>query len=444
MIHGVFAEERGSALPVVAFALLVMVGSVGLSIDLGRGYIAKAKLQSSLDAAGLAAGATMSTASAATEARKYLDVNFNGGTVAASVTNLNVVTRSNGTIIDLSATATLPTTFMRLFGQQQMVVAARTEVTREITGLELSLVLDVTGSMDDPAADGVRKIDALKRAATDLVGILFGPAAIGRDLYVGVVPFSQAVNIGPTRASWLDRARHRALPWGAGPRAWRGCVEERPNGRDIDDTPPVGVGKFQSYFQVDSRGNRVTSNPNSGCPVALSAMTSRKQSILASIQQLSPNGFTHIGIGAAWGWRMLSPRWRGQWVGEMSASGLPRDYRARGSRKAVVIMTDGDNTMPTSGYTAYGRLSDNRLGRTTRLADAALDTKLQRVCAAMKANGILVYTIVFGTNVSQASKDLMRGCASEEEFFFDSPSSAVLSRAFQTIGDSLSNLRVSR
>ena len=50
----------------------------------------------------------------------------------------------------LEAEATLPTTFMRIFGQNQMEVSARSEITREMTGLEVALVLDVTGSMDDP------------------------------------------------------------------------------------------------------------------------------------------------------------------------------------------------------------------------------------------------------------------------------------------------------
>ena len=41
-------------------------------------------------------------------------------------------------------------------------------------------------------------------------------------------------------------------------------------------------------------------------------------------------------------------------------------------------------------------------------------------------------------------KNLLRSCATNPDYFFDSPSEDALKAAFQTIGDSLANLRISK
>jgi hypothetical protein len=155
-------------------------------------------------------------------------------------------------------------------------------------------------------------------------------------------------------------------------------------------------------------------------------------------------GNTHIGLGAAWGWRMLSPRWRGLWGGEMNANALPLDYNTPKMSKAAIIMTDGDNTIDNSNRGGYWYLSNGKLGTTNQSnAETQLDTRLGKVCTSMKNNNIIVYTISFGS-VSSASQTMLRNCASQADFYFPSPSSSDLAAAFQAIGDSLSSLRVSK
>ena len=61
----------------------------------------------------------------------------------------------------------------------------------------------------------------------------------------------------------------------------------------------------------------------------------------------------------------------------------------------------------------------------------------------MKANGIIVYTILFD-ETNTTVKNLMKNCASEEDYFFQSATEEELSEAFHAIGDSLSKLRVSK
>src|SRR5262245_27797131 len=205
-------SERGAVAPLVGFCIIMLVGAVGVAVDIGRGQVTQSKLQSSLDAAGLAAGAVvgqnLTEEALKPEAQKYLNANFLGKTVDATITSFNLDLSDDQSIVTLDATASLPTTFMRIFGKESMQVAARTEITRETTGLEVAVVLDTTGSMDDPVGgtpyDNTKKIAALRTAGNDLVNILFGNHATVDDLWVGVVPFSQSVNIGTSRTSWMS------------------------------------------------------------------------------------------------------------------------------------------------------------------------------------------------------------------------------------------------
>jgi hypothetical protein len=112
--------------------------------------------------------------------------------------------------------------------------------------------------------------------------------------------------------------------------------------------------------------------------------------------------------------------------------------------KAVIIMTDGDNTIDNDNRGAYGYLSDGNLGTTNQsTAESRLDSRLSADCTNMKNNNIYVYTVSFGT-ISNSSRTMLRNCATQTDFYFNSPDSATLQAAFRAIGDSLSNLRVSR
>lgn len=515
------ACEQGAVAPLVGVCMIMLIGAVAVAVDIGRGQVAQSKLQASLDSAGLAAGSmvgqNLDEETLTPEAQKYLNANFQGSTIDADITSFDLDLSEDQTVVTLEAEATLPTTFMRIFGKNEMKVSARSEITREMTGLEVALVLDVTGSMDDPVGggDNTKKIAALRTAGNDLVNILFGSNDEVDDLWVGVVPFSQSVNIGTNHAGWLSdlssyttqnlcigptsgtpkcpsspaplstaNVSTRTNPitkvdqymfaskagWYFAPHTWGGCVLERwTNNRDVtDDTPSTQ--KWQTYFVPDttSSGNNnwrsstggYSVNPdhdndgtdeetsaNKGCPEqSITTLTNKKANLLTAINNLQyPRGNTHIPVGAVWGWRLLSPEWRGLWGGDMDGNNLPLEYDEPLSQKAMILMTDGTNTMSDTIYTAYGWLGDGHLGTTNSgTAVTNLNTKTTTICNAMKQKGVLIYTIVFGNGSSTSAKNLMKNCASQTDYYFFSPSADALKTAFRAIGDSLSKLRVSR
>lgn len=444
-------DTRGSVVTIIALAITALIGMVGLAVDTGRAMMVESKLQSAVDAAGLAAGASLSTSDVNALATKYIRLNFAQGIQGAELGTVTSTVSANNQIITLTVNATLPTTFMKIFGTDYVTISATSEITRTNKGLELVMVLDVTGSMAGT------KITALRTAATDLVNILFGANATSPNLWIGMVPFSQTVNIGTSRAAWLDGT---AFNWG--PTSWGGCVDARwASGRDRNDDPP-SIERFRAYYwpDHDTHNNWITSanpltysldtvgtsqrGPNAYCPAPVLPMTNVKASITSAITTLQPAGNTHINLGAVWGWRMLSPRWRGLWGGTMNANNLPLDYNTPLMNKAIIIMTDGTNTMSNNVRSAYGYLSDGRLG-TTNGANAVtqLNNRLTSVCNALKAQNVIIYTVLF-QETNTTIMNLLRNCATTPDYFFDSPTEAELQTAFRTIGDSLANLRISR
>ena len=199
-----------------------------------------------------------------------------------------------------------------------------------------------------------------------------------------------------------------------------------------------------------------TFGPNKACPDPIIPLTNSRTTVEAAIAQMMPwsgNG-TMANLGAVWGWRVLSPT---------SPFTEGKQYDDPSFNKVLIILTDGENlisqgdlnfssgcsqfTKPkyNSHYTAYGYLSDGRLGtnNNTNVANTQLDQKLKVVCENIKETGITIYTIVF--QLTDASTlDLFRECATDPDKFFNSPNNEQLNDAFRTNGAELSNLRIAR
>ncbi len=491
-------SESGMTMPMLAISMVTLVSFAGIGIDVARMQMLQSKLQFSLDAAGLAAGATVSTAQLETEFTKYLYANFNNY-MGATLSDTTVTPNADNTVFTLSARATMPTSFMGVVGIQTISVSTNSQISRAITGLELILVLDNTGSMDYTSGQpGVTKIAALKNAATTMITTMFGGAtkvSTNGKLWVGIVPFSQAVNIGTGHTEWMndnytyDNAT-TPLDWGTG-NSWGGCVDARLNGKDLSDDPPqagnaeslfgryywtsdnlnpVGSGSnnwiynkwickwgwptqncYATYrcsgtyiscndlspYQYYSPLNTTDKGPNLSCPQQITPMTNDPTILISSINAMTAEGDTVINQGLVWAWHMLSPKWRGLWGGTMNANNLPLDYNTSGMMKAVVVLTDGQNTIDNYNHGAYWYTNSNRLGGQT------LDQKTQALCTAMKNANIYVYTIGLGPS-GDVDTTLLSNCATASNYYFLSPSTAQLQTVFKTIGDSLSNLRVSK
>ena len=487
-------EQQGAAMILFALGFMMLVAAAGAAVDMSRAQGVRAKLSESLDAAGLAAGRKVSTADLNALVKNYLYVNFPDGYQSAHITSYSVTPNADNTVIKLSATATVDMTFMRILGKQTITVSADSEITRQSSGLELVMVLDTTGSMYSND-----KIDDLKTAAGDMVDILFGDKETVENLWVGIVPYVTTVNIGADKAAWLSNYSTAGYTsaWPAGVTKWKGCVEERnqyvagvpSNGMDVSDAIPV-VGNpstlFPMYFwdsntdnawkiisinllgisittlslnENTGYGNLTAKGPNVGCGNQVTPLVSSKAQLKGAVSALTAwnRTGTMSSVGMGWGWRMISPKWRGMW----GNAKLPLDYNTPFMNKAVVIMTDGVNEVYTpysttpplvngSDYTAYNRIGLKKLGSTVDTKSegvTAINQRFATICQSMKDAGIIIYSITFqlgNSTTDENARSLFRNCATKPDYYFDSPDGATLKNSFKQIGDSLANLVISR
>ncbi len=410
-------SENGMTLPLIAVSMLAITGLTGLAIDTARAQLVQSKLQFSLDAAGLAAGSTASTTDLKAEVNKYLKANFNGY-LGATLTGVTAVANSTITTISISATATVPTTFMQVVNIPTITVTGTSQVSRQIAGLEVTVVIDV--SYGDDLAD-------FKKGLVDFIQTLFQSAAgQSGNLYVSVVPFNQAVNIGTGNTAWLDPssvAANNALGWGS--EGWGGCVMARSGSEATSDDPPLAGNTLfkQDYYASDTAttlasktglsSSTATSyynqgptkwaslnnvqqvqpistltfaqyyglniwqgkvggvqkyaspldpnvqGPNFMCPPAIVPLTNNETAVLNAINSVTIiQGDWLPDQGLEWGWNTISPRWQGYWTQAASAS-LPHSYNTPGWNKAVVWV-EGYTT--GSGYVfQQGNYIDNHI-----------------------------------------------------------------------------------
>jgi len=242
------------------------------------------------------------------------------------------------------------------------------------------------------------------------------------------------------------------------------------------DGPESALKLNNDLYQNEGTG------PNLGCGPAITPLVASKSTIQAAIDAMAPwhRGGTMANLGLVWGWRVLSPRWRGLWDGDLPDE-LPLAYAEQNMEKVVILLTDGNNewydypgitfewggsgqdhytglpgantyptsptnfqtTWPGADYTAYGRLSEGRLGTTNNgTARATINTRMLGLCTAMKAQGIIIYTLTFGPSPSTATKDLYTACATEPDMYMHAATASTLQQNFVTIADELSALRI--
>lgn len=424
-----FALARDGAVAIIfALALIPLLLAGGAAIDLGRAYMVKSRLGYAIDAAALAVGAATTTDQAELEAimLAFFAANYPAGDLGVPAVPVMAINESEVTIY---ATAEVSTTLMSIVEVNSLTVSAETLVIRETKGLEVALVLDNTGSM------GTTKMNNLKDAARIFLDILFGNEEENELLKVAVVPFAGTVNVG-TGFAFLKTTFNNG-DWS--PDSWGGCVMARGGTRDRNDDAPVNnTTRWDGYLWPRDNNNRwppVLSykGPNLDCPTQLLPLTSNKSTIEDKIADMRSAGITHINVGLVWGWRVLSP-------GQPFTQGVP--YDNEDFNKAIVLMTDGENFFSNSSFGAYGYLSQGRLGTTnSNTAENRLDTRTAEVCDAIKAEGILIYTITFQVS-SNSARNLMRDCATDTSKYFDSPNAATLTQTFRAIGKELSNLRI--
>jgi len=452
----------------------------------------------------------------------YFEANFGSNEIATAASLTRNQTDSQITLTATATVQTLFLGISPVGDFDEITITGTSTVIIETTGLEVAMVLDNTGSMQfgSPARiDSLRLaatdlVDILFGNETNPDNLKIALVPFVATVNIGqendeLIQFPDPDNIYPPTvdAQWKGCVEARDAPndvedifiegdtvqgewapyyweneptfrlsdfsvnttvcentwWleGAGPVLPR---EEQPGptGRSGDplsdfDTHPNAPGFF---INLDIEP-KATKGPNKACPDPLIPLTNDKQTLLTAIDQMQPwegNG-TMAHLGAAWGWRVLSPDAPFQ-------EGLP--YTTENNNKAIIILSDGENLVSQatnfisacsqgqgsftavnsrydSHYTAYGYTSQGRLGIDTATVaiNGELDSRFAQVCENIKQEEIVIYTITFDLD-DEDTQELFRQCATDPDKYFNSPDGDTLRSSFQAIGAELSNLRIAQ
>jgi Mg-chelatase subunit ChlD len=452
------SDCMGNVTMMLALAIVPMVICAGAAVDMVQTNQTLTVLQGAADAAAVAGGSSHLTDDA-----KLRDIVVNYLTTNGAVGALDYVDKiehrldSKTRTFSVLITGKRKTSLMNVAGIDTMDLNAYSEVKLGGDGLEVALVLDNTGSMN---ASG--RMPALKDAAKLLVDEVLAAKDTGGYVRVGLVPFSNYVNVGLSRRhkSWLDvdpdktetvhscwntypaatksnchqvpnlvdgieQGTREQCDWNYGApvqqcgdntntTTWNGCVGSR--SEPLDEA----IGSLSTHYKGLS---------NEGCTTELIELTDSKSTLNSAIDGFVATGETYIPAGLLWGWNMLDSN---EPLDKAKTASAIKDM---GGSKAMVLMTDGQNTLAADApyHRGWNGVSDWAKG----------DAKTATLCQNIKQDGIVIYTVSFMVT-DPGAKALLANCASSPANAYSADSAAALASAFKEIGQSMTAMRLSK
>jgi len=270
--------------------------------------------------------------------------------------NANTSVTLTGRRVSASATATISTYFLRIAGVNTMDVSASSSASEEIPNLEISLVLDVSGSMGWNGVDGSPKINSLITAANTFVDTVIDPT-VDSQTSISIVPY--AYNVSVPQSMW-DLYATEGLTTHSRCMIFDDADYNSAAISTTDTQRQLPFYSYNSYFDPGFDPN----NPNSSslnfgrCDTAVNAeimpFSTSVTALQAKISSLVANGSTASHIGTKWGVALLDPAASpvATDIGGEVAN-LPAGYAEPGVLKVLVVMTDGDNRDHYDLYDGY-------------------------------------------------------------------------------------------
>lgn len=211
------------------------------------------------------------------------------------------------------------------------------------------------------------------------------------------------------------------------------CVSERTGSTAYTDAAPQGSNVGRNY-----------ASPRNPCPAAtLQPLTSNISTLTNLVNGLTVTGSTAGQIGLAWGWYTVSDQFNRLWASNAAAA-----YDPNKVLKAVILMTDGEFNTPYCGGVIASDAGSGSGNLYDKIACSATNgdpfAQAARLCTAIKAKGVIVYTVGFSITQGSDAAKILGSCATDKDKAFLPQSGADLSSNFQAIGRDITRLRISR
>lgn len=327
-------DEAGSMSMFSIFLFICMLMVAGVGVDLMRYERNRANLQNTLDRAVLAAADLDQTRDANAVVADY----FAKAGIADYLTSVTVDQGLGYKTVNASAESTLNTYFLPLVGIDTLTAPAGGTAEERVGSVEISLVLDVSGSMASNS-----RLARLKPAAIEFVDAILTASHSGT-ASISVIPYAMQVNAGkPILEEYTTTAEHD----------YSYCInfnDDQFSQAWLSQTETLELTAHFDPFTWDDGGVSYTVCPTYDYSQIL-PFTNDQNRLHDYINALQAKGGTSIDIGMKWGATLLDPSTRPVVnalisKGEVDAQFVDRpvNYNSGDTLKIIVLMTDGDNS----------------------------------------------------------------------------------------------------
>lgn len=383
-------DEDGALIIFSLYAVSVMIMLGGIAVDVIVTEEKRTKLQYTIDGAVLAAADLNQTLDGAQIMHGHfmaagfdeVRVNYtlNGATQpsigpANAELQVSLVSTQGLNFRNVSASADIhvDTLFMHWMGVGYLTAGAAGAAEERITDIEISVVLDMSGSMDWDSSSGEKKMKELKDAARDFFDtvVVNDPASPGLTS-VSIVPYNHTVVAGAGLLAQLNAdggiktVTQETNPLGLAQvpteQFHSTCVDFKDSdfaNTRIDSTTALTRKPHYYWSSLNYRQPDMDERECDDDRTPILLHQTDPQKLKDHLNEMVASGNTAIDVGMKWGVAALDPGFR-QAITALSAgptlpsevSGRPADYWDPNTStdpqdetlKVIVLMTDGQNT----------------------------------------------------------------------------------------------------
>jgi Flp pilus assembly protein TadG len=428
-IGRICGDRRGNFAVMTAAVASTLAPGVGFGVNTAQMFHVRSNLLNALDSAVTSTARDLTTGKIAEKDARAMVEAFllsNGSvqfTRQDTITLDTLVVDKTANVVSARAHVDVDMLFP-LFGMENHKrIAVESAALYSDRHIEVAMMLDITGSMAG------QKIKDLKTAANAALDAFLG----GQDpakprVRVSIVPYADAVNAGS-----LANMVHVETGYTTGepPKldapmavatAPDSCATERKGSQQFTDASPTKA-KVNRDYRLDF------------CPAsALVPLSADIAALKKTVKGFAANGYTGGHTGIQWSWYMLSPKWRDV----LPKAADPANFDPKKTAKIAVLMTDGEFNTAFAGV-AKG---ENTHGQSNLSRNNA-----EKLCAAMRKDGIEIFTVGFMLKEAGA-KGVMKNCASTDsgpvKHYFEASTGAELSEAFLEIARNVERLAVTK
>ena len=448
-----FLADRGGNVAIIsAFAIIPLLAIAGGATDIARHEAYRVQLQDGVDRAVLASASLAQKRTVEETVNDYLDTL---GFVDEVTVNYTTQKTLNSKQVTVTASYPMTTGFLPLIGINTIMVTASATAVEKAQNIEISLILDISGSMREGKPT---KIGLLRPAAKNFIDALV-TADTASYTSLSIVPFAGSVNPSAVVMDGLGVPRQHS---------YSSCVEF------VNADYGVGLVPFNQRTQLPHFTYYNNTTPYSGnnasgvaytglkwswCPeerTSITYLSNNATTLKAKIDDLEMHDGTGTAIAMNWGMMLLDPAGK-PLVAVAAANGKvpaafanrPSPFNDGNTLKFIVLMTDGEISAqyrpkqyayPRSCNAATSDASSGSCATVPLSAGDAL-SRMNAVCNRAKSNGVTVFTI--GFQVNDTSKAQMSACASSPSHFYD-VSGLDINTAFQSIATSIQKIRLTQ